>query len=551
MAQTGQALEHFVSYIQERSPRKRKAISIYDPFGINNQWGGCPTLSDVEMLDGLEVLNKWRQKGFCFDYYVPDWGWTDHTPDLKKFASTCFPHGPDEVVKRVEALGMKFGLWFAVSNLATSDGTYPAGLQSSMVPSSRSERETIGPAVGAYRNGYPVAFGMGPQLCVASEPYFSLLRDAVLYHVRENHIKFFKLDIGNYYCNSTTHQHLPGKYSVEAMYGRLLDIARAAREADPDIYLMWYWGVRSPFFALHGDSIFESGLYMEGSGTSWFPTLYYRDSVTLNLDQSTQFAKATPPINKDSLGVWLADTRWGNFMGNERWKEGLIMDLGRGNLLFPQIWGDIYLLNDRDVNFLADMTSLVKKNEALFLKRNTFGDPWKNEVYGYAYFLGPHGFLFVANFHFASRKAAFNLGPALGMKATAGAPVQIISHFPERNRLIRENGAGYKAGETAEVWVRPFEILMLEVTSDEKAAESLPVRQISSPQAANLGVSLSLESIPQAGWMAMEFADQARFRREGERKKAAAFASTLPSLDGDQRILAIAVRLRLHVRYHW
>ncbi|PYV27833.1 MAG: hypothetical protein DMG27_02830, partial [Acidobacteria bacterium] len=141
------------------------------------------------------------------------------------------------------------------------------------------------------------------------------------------------------------------------MYGRLLDIARAAREADPDIYLMWYWGVRSPFFALHGDSIFESGLYMEGSGTSWFPTLYYRDSVTLNLDQSTQFAKATPPINKDSLGVWLADTRWGNFMGNERWKEGLIMDLGRGNLLFPQIWGDIYLLNDRDVNFLADMTS--------------------------------------------------------------------------------------------------------------------------------------------------------------------------------------------------
>ena len=42
----------------------------------------------------------------------------------------------------------------------------------------------------------------------------------------------------------------------------------------------------------------------------------------------------------------------------------------------------------------------------------------------------------------------------------------------------------------------------------------------------------------------MEFADQARFRREGERKKAAAFASTLPSLDGDQRILAIAVRLR-------
>ena len=64
------------------------------------------------------------------------------------------------------------------------------------------------------------------------------------------------------------------------MYDRLLDIAASARQADPDVYVMWYWGVRSPFFALHGDSIFESGLYMEGSATSWFPTLYYRDSVT-------------------------------------------------------------------------------------------------------------------------------------------------------------------------------------------------------------------------------------------------------------------------------
>jgi hypothetical protein len=33
VANTGQVLGHFVSYIQERSPRKKKAISIYDPWG--------------------------------------------------------------------------------------------------------------------------------------------------------------------------------------------------------------------------------------------------------------------------------------------------------------------------------------------------------------------------------------------------------------------------------------------------------------------------------------------------------------------------------------
>ena len=67
------------------------------------------------------------------------------------------------------------------------------------------------------------------------------------------------------------------------------------------------------------------------------------DSVTLAQDQNAQYARAIPPLAKDSLGVWLADTRWGNFMGRERWREALVMDLGRGSLLFPNLWGDVYL----------------------------------------------------------------------------------------------------------------------------------------------------------------------------------------------------------------
>src|SRR3989442_14275181 len=115
---------------------------------------------------------------------------------------------------------------------------------------------------------------------------------------------------------------------------------------------------------------------MEGSATSWIPTFYYRDSVTLNLDQSTQFAKTIPPIVKDSLGVWLADTRWGNFMGKERWREALGMDLGRGSLLFPNLWGNLYHLTDADVAFLSSLTALARKNESLFLhRRNILGNP--------------------------------------------------------------------------------------------------------------------------------------------------------------------------------
>src|ERR1017187_9758277 len=207
-----------------------------------------------------------------------------------------------------------------------------------------------------------------------------MCKNAVLHHVRENHVRFLKFDGGSYYCESTAHGHLPGKYSVEPMFENLIDVASSARAIAPDVFVMWYWGLRSPFWALYGDMIFESGLHMEGSGTSAFPT-----------------------IVKDSLGVWLADNRWGNFMGKERWREALVLDLGRGNLLFPNLWGNLYHFTDEDVSFLARMSAVARQNESLFQRRrNILGDPFRNEVYGYAHGQGAHGFLFL---HHAARQS--------------------------------------------------------------------------------------------------------------------------------------------------
>jgi len=543
VAKAGGALDQFTSYIQEKGPRKKKALSLFTPYGINNQWGGCGALDDEQTLDVLNVLEKWQRQGFKFDYFTLDTGWMDHASDLTRFATQCYPAGPAKIVERVQALGMKLGLWFSTTGGGWSCGENPA-VTPSLIPRTGSD-EPPQPSQVAYRNGYIANGGVTEQLCIASEPYFHILRDAVLYHIKENHLKFFKLDSGNYYCNSTTHDHLPGKYSTESMYDRLLDIAASARRADPDVYIMWYWGLRSPFFALHGDSIFESGLYMEGSATSWFPSLYYRDSVTLNLDQSTQFTKTIPPINKDSLGIWLSDIRWGNFMGNERWREALIMDLGRGNLLFPQLWSDIYLLSDQDVEFLKEMDSLVKGNESLFLRRrNILGDPWKNEVYGYANVSGDHGFLFINNVHFAARKSSLALGPEIGLEASPGTPLEIFSHFPDQKRIAKENGMRFNVGETVDVWVRPFEVLMLEVRPANGAIVNLPGRELKAELAAGVGQALNLVPRAEADWMSIRFADAARFEKKGFKKRSQAWMATLPKLDGETHILAIPITLR-------
>ena len=539
-----QVLYNFHNYIVSSSPRNnKKHISLYTCYGINNQWGPCAALTDVETLDCQRVIKGWQEKGVKMDYFTIDQGWPDNDGDLTQFAAACYPDGPKQIVDGVRALDMKFGLWFSVSGGGWSDGSYPA-VQTSAIPEpGDSGASPTTPPVWKYRDGYPTNGGIGRTLCIASDSYFNVFKHAVDYHVQNNNLRLVKLDIGNYYCNSISHQHMPGRYSTEAMFNRLIDIAQSARDISPDVFVIWYWGVgRSPFWAKHGNVIFESGLFLEGSGTSWYPTLFYRDAVTLALDQSTVFASLIPPLLKDSLGVWLSQIRWANFMGKERWREAMVMDLGRGNLMFPQIWGDPYLLNDDDLHFLSEIMTLARDNEQILLKpRRNIGDPWKNTPYGYSFFDGQHGFIFCNNVHFTARKLTLPLGTEIGLSAS-GTPLTITSHFPERQELISANGSKFQSGGTAEIWMRPFETLLLEVGGTSEGA--LPPRpQLTAAEASAYGTSLDLQKSQMSSKLELIFADAGRLESEKFQKGADVFSCRLPRLPEGRSVLAIQVEL--------
>ncbi|MFH1567792.1 MAG: hypothetical protein ABIL09_07305 [Gemmatimonadota bacterium] len=530
-APAGRALEHFVEYIQERAVRQPGLVSVYTPFGINNQWGACPALDDEQTLDVLRVLEGWQRRGARFDYFTLDSGWVDPSSDLTRFRPNAYPHGPGQIAARVEELGMRLGLWFATSWGTQSCWDYPPAYEDAAPPGL------------PYREGYPLTLG-GITFCLAWEPYRRLLHDAVLHHIRQNGVRLLKFDGGSYRCDRTDHGHLPGPYSTERMYDILIELAASARAAAPDVFIMWYWGLRSPFWALHGDTIFESGLHMEGSGTSSHPALHYRDSVTLAQDQNARHARTIPPLVKDSLGVWLSDTRWGNFMGRERWREALVMDLGRANLLFPNLWGNVYHLDDGDVAFLARLTAVARRRQDLFLRRRQIlGDPWRNEVYGYACCRGRRGLLFLHNAHFEARPARLCLDRELGLEGRAGAGLRVRSHFPERQQVLGEGGCGLRLGDPLELWLRPFEVLMLEVAPPGRGA-ALPPRAVTGEVAAGLGRSLRLEPAPMARDLEVAFADADRFRAQGLEPRSRAYAAALPQLGEPQPILAIAVRLR-------
>ena len=47
----------------------------------------------------------------------------------------------------------------------------------------------------------------------------------------------------------------PSFYPFLSGRQNLIELAATARRVSPSAYVMWYWGLRSPFWALHGDSI--------------------------------------------------------------------------------------------------------------------------------------------------------------------------------------------------------------------------------------------------------------------------------------------------------
>jgi hypothetical protein len=549
VARAGRVLEQFHTYLESRSPRRQKGrVSIFTCFGTNNQWGACPTLNDSEVLDDQNVVGSWQAKGVKLDFFTLDTGWPANDGDLTEFVNTCYPDGPSRIVDGVHQLNMQFGLWFSEGWGGWANGSYPA-IQPGAIPEPGSSPDSPDALpIATYRNGFPSGGGIGHQMCMAAEPYYEVFRKAILHHVRENQARLLKFDSGNYYCNSLKHGHLPGKYSTEAISNRMIEIVQAARTLAPEVFVMWYWGEGSPFWALHGDVISESGLFMEGSGTSQFPTLYYRDAVTVSLDQNTQFAKLIPPMNKDSLGIWLSQIRWGNFMGKERWREALVMDLGRGSLVFPQLWGDPNLLNDGDIAFLAEMMALARANDQILLRaRRTFGDSWKNEPYGYAFGDGNRSLVFCHNAHFIARKLNLLLGDSLGLSANPNSVLRITTHFPERTELVSEDHAPFRAGGPMELWMRPFETLLIEVQSDPP---SLPKRRANEAAAGHYGTPLALNSTQPSDGLELKFADATRFESAGMRRTEQSFASRLPTLAEGRHILAVTVKLTKNGRYY-
>lgn len=334
----GEARQTFVSHVRSRMRRvlrgHDKPYTIYEPFG--GRPGGSFDETEEYLLDNITKLAAGkREAGYQFDYYSVDF-WQDVRGDLIRFDPQRFPNGFVKIKDALDQIGIRPGLWI-------DSGGLP--------------QWTIGgnPAV---KDCFSQEGGRGG-LCRATEPIKSLYTDAFRHHIRENGVRLLKFDNLLTSCSNPKHSHLPGVYSTEAIHNSVIEFLHALDEACPDVFLMLYWGYRSPWWLLHVDTYFDSGEHIEAASPTAFPAPYARDSVTQRLDQAQWVWKDVPALGRDSLGIWLSDWPWNSCVGKERWQEGFVMDICRGSLL-AQIWTDTAWLSPPEHKQIADFIALLR-----------------------------------------------------------------------------------------------------------------------------------------------------------------------------------------------
>ncbi len=297
--------------------------------------------------------------------------------------------------------------------------------------------------------------------CRATEPIKSMYTDAFRHHIRENGVRLLKFDNLTVVCKNSHHEHLPGIYSTEPIENAVIEFLHELDAECPDVFLMLYWGYSSPWWLLHGDTLFESGIGSEAATPSSLPAPFARDSVTHRLDQGQWHAlnvRSLPALGKDSLGIWLSDWPWNSQIGKERWEGGFVMDICRGSLL-AQPWSDTPWLSPPERKQMATFIALLKARPECFGNPSfILGNPWKDEPYGYCCTDGKRAFLALHNACWKDSLLSLELNSV--WRLPDNQAWDLYRWYPDPARL---QGEGPTFGRKACIALRPFDIVLLEV----------------------------------------------------------------------------------------
>jgi alpha-galactosidase len=194
-----QLAENYRQFIlRHMSPNleSRKPYIFYNTWNFqerNKHWYKKPYLADMTMERMLQEIEVAHQIGI--EVFVIDAGWFEKTGDWQP-SKTRFPDELKQIKAKLDAYGMKLGLWFNPTVAAKS---------STMFANNKKYMQTYDGKVG---NPFPVweteeSYGM----CLVSQ-YRDAFADELIRLAKEVGVRYFKWDaIGQYGCNDPNHFH--------------------------------------------------------------------------------------------------------------------------------------------------------------------------------------------------------------------------------------------------------------------------------------------------------------------------------------------------------
>ena len=433
------------------------------PYLLYNSWydfrNPAIVKDSASVMNEKTVLNRIHTfKKYMFDKYnialnafVLDDGW-DKYQSMWHIDSTRFPNGFTPFVKALKPMNTALGIW------ASPFCGY----------SNRDKRVNWGASHGYERDG--------DFLCFAGTNYKAAYKKQMVDYTKKYNMGYFKWDGFLLACNETDHGHLPGIYSREANVSTYIDIIKAVRKINPNIYLNITTGTwLSPWWLKYADCIWMQGAdyaYAEDvpSINDRDKSITYRDAVLW--DDYQKLNLLFPMSSLMTHGIIKGRL---NFLGGKNesldsFSNEVMMYFGRGVMMW-ELYVSPDLLSDGEWNAIASSIKWAKANKNVLEKtKMILGEPLKRETYGYIHFRKDKGILLLRNPDVMKKKVSIKLTPDLGdIDPSTKYYVKVIYPY---NLILPKP---IKLNETLNLDLNGYEVLTAELIPSDKMNKRMPV----------------------------------------------------------------------------
>jgi hypothetical protein len=315
----------------------QRPFSIFCDWSMHDELGDAIELDEAMTLSALDTLERWqREFGVRFDYYLLDAFWFDPAAAYIAFKQPHWPRGFEAARARITGLGMKPGLWYDVN----ASFLKPAAWRASLDKSGRAHS-------------------------LAEGPYAAGLEAAWRYAIEKWHVRLFKLDFTNFYCQAAGSILAPEENYARSV-ATLRMILGGLRREYPDLAVIAYNGMeRRPGYL--GSPI---GMPIkQGFDLSWLDVCDYlysgdprpsdlprsdlRRSIDIFQDHQVWcMAQNGFPFERvDDHGCMVGSTNTAFYQGRHGFRRTYLASLARGGQR-DSYYGDPALVDDDDVRFL-------------------------------------------------------------------------------------------------------------------------------------------------------------------------------------------------------